>query len=353
MKKTAIVLLNLGGPDSKEAIKPFLYNFFMDPAIINLPYFLRKIIAKRISEKRTKKEAGEGYALLDYKSPLLENTKKQASALEKKLKEQKAEYKVFICMRYWHPMTEETLLKVKNYEPDQVILLPLYPQFSTTTTASSFKKWEEVAKKESFHVPTQKLCCFFLSKGFIEQSAHNIKKAYKTLCEENPGKKPPRVLFSAHGLPEKVIKKGDPYQWQCEESAKEIAIRTGIKNLDWKICYQSKVGPLRWIEPSTDQAIEKAAKEKVPLLVYPHAFVSEHIETLVEIEIEYKEKALSLGVPYFERIDTAGEGERFISGLAELINEAQDKKHLNGCHNERFCPKRFVGCPNLNEEGSV
>ncbi|HOO50429.1 MAG TPA: ferrochelatase [Alphaproteobacteria bacterium] len=336
-KKTAVVLLNLGGPDKPESIRPFLINFFMDKNIIKAPYPIRYFISRMIANKRSKNEAGSAYAKLGGKSPLLENTLKQAGAIQGKLG---PDFRVFVCMRYWHPMAEEVTKLVKDYAPDQIVLIPLYPQYSTTTTRSSFEDWNKAAAKNNLKVPTKRLCCYPDNEGFIEASAKNIQTKYEDL-KNRTGQKP-RLLFSAHGLPEKIIKAGDPYQYQCEESARLIAEKLQIRDLDWSICYQSRVGPLKWIGPSTEEALEDAAKAKVPVLIYPHAFVSEHVETLVEIEEEYRDLAKNLGIPAFERVETVGTSENFIKALAEKIKkmaEGQAPKESG-----TLCLMRFSKC---------
>lgn len=316
-KKTAIVLFNLGGPDKPESIYPFLVNFFMDKNIIRAPYPVRYFLSRYIAKSRTKNEAGTSYGRLGGKSPLLENTNAQAGALQAELG---PDYRVFVTMRYWHPRASETVQLVKDYAPDQILLLPLYPQYSTTTTRSSVQDWQRAAREIGLNIPTGLLCCYPFDKGFVKASAEKIAAGYNTL-HQSSGQRP-RLLFSAHGLPEKIVKDGDPYQWQCEESAREIA-ETLAKNhdlfdLDWSICYQSRVGPLKWIGPSTEEALQQAAKDKVPVLIYPHAFVSEHVETLVEIEEEYRELAEELGIPAFARVETVGTHTDFIKSLAEM-----------------------------------
>ncbi len=321
-KKIAVVLFNLGGPDKFESIKSFLFNFFMDKNIIRLPLIFRYFLAKFISIRRSKNEAGSSYSALGGKSPLLENSWAQAQALEKLLNEkEEQEFKVFVSMRYWHPMAEEISTQVKNWQTDEIILLPLYPQYSTTTTKSSFESWGKACAKINLNKPTVRIDSYFLNKGFISASVKNIKAVYEEALKET--KALPRLLFSAHGLPEKIIKAGDPYQLQCEESAKQITRELGIKNLDWEICYQSRVGRLKWIGPSTEEALQKAAKDKVGVIIYPHAFTQEHVETLVEIEIEYRALAKELGVPAFYRVPTVGTHPDFIDGLAQLVQKVE------------------------------
>ena len=342
-RKVAVVIFNLGGPDKRESIKPFLFNFFMDKNIIRAPLPIRYGLAKLISIRRSKREAGDSYGLLGDKSPLLENSLKQTEALEKLLNlEETSEYKTFICMRYWHPMADEVAQQVKEWDPDEIILLPLYPQFSTTTTRSSFQTWDEASKKISLDKLTTRICCYPWEEGFIEASADNIRKIYKQAHRET-GKKP-RVLFSAHGLPKSVVKDGDPYQWQCEQSACKIASEIKIENLDWEICYQSRVGPLEWIGPSTEEALEKAAQDDVPVVILPHAFTQEHVETLVEIEIEYREIAEELGLKDFYRVPTVSTVASFIEGLADLVLIHTGKGGTVSQTGTPLCPKDFCEC---------
>ena len=337
--KTAVILFNLGGPDKTSSIRPFLINFFMDKNIIRAPYPVRFLLSRYIAFKRSRNEAGTSYGMLGGKSPLLDNTNAQAEALQGVLGD---EFKVFVCMRYWHPMADEVTKKVKEYNPDKIILLPLYPQYSTTTTRSSLQDWIAACDKNSLNKPTNLVCCYPLDDGFINASVELIKSAYtdfKTKYGSNP-----RLLFSAHGLPEKIIADGDSYQWACEESAKKIAMATGIENLDWMVCYQSRVGPLKWIGPSTEEALKKAANDKVPVLIYPHAFVSEHVETLVEIEEEYRHLAKEIGVPAFERVPTVSVHPVFIEGLAKLVMNQKDVTGYPNASMRRVCPMRFSQC---------
>lgn len=348
-KKVAVVLFNLGGPDSKNAIRPFLMNFFMDKNIIRVPIPLRCLIASAIARKRTKCEAGQSYHELGDKSPLLDNSKAQAQALELKLKDKaKAglNYKTFVCMRYWHPMAPQIVREVRDWGADEVIIMPLYPQFSTTTTWSSYEQWTKAAFEAGFECPTSMICCYPKESGFIKASASLVKKEYQKALKEAEKKKlkKPRVLFSAHGLPESVIKQGDPYQWQCEKTAAEIAFAMEIKELDWQICYQSRVGPKKWIGPSTEEALEKAAHDNVPVVIYPHAFTQEHVETLVEIEIEYREEAKKMGVPLFYRVPTVSTQKAFITGLADMVATRTGQNKIAANIDRRLCPKEFGDC---------
>lgn len=336
-KKTAVVLINLGGPDSKNAIRPFLQNFFMDKNIIDLPVPFRCILAWLIARKRTKNEAGESYGELGDKSPLLENSWAQAKDLQKQLGKG---FKTFVCMRYWHPMSPQVVREIRDWGADQIVLLPLYPQFSTATTWSSLGVWNKAMFEAGYERPTSTICCYPYNHGFIQASVENVKA--KIAEAEKAGHKNPRILFSAHGLPEKTIKGGDPYQWQCEQSAEKIAEE--LKLEDWAICYQSRVGPLKWIGPSLDEELERAAKDKVPVVIYPHSFTQEHVETLVELDIEYKEEADHMGVEGYYRAETVATHPAYIEGLAKLVHEHLDK---TGIYAEGFkspCPVEFGRC---------
>lgn len=330
--KTAVILFNLGGPDSKKSIRPFLFRFFMDPNIVYLPKFFRFLLASYISIKRTLKEAGKSYSLLGDKSPLLENSYAQARALENILG---PDFKVFVCMRYWHPMADEIVRHVNDWGADKIVLLPLYPQFSTTTTWSSLGEWQRASQKAGLNKPISMACCYPFNEGFITASVDNIKSVY------TPGS---RILFSAHGLPEVIIKNGDPYQWQCEESARRIAQALNIPNLDWAVCYQSRVGAQKWIGPSTEDELRRAAKDKVPVVIYPHAFTQEHVETLVEIEIEYGEMAHEMGVPAFARVPCVSTHPDFIEGLAQIVKEKIHCNDIAPYGSKRLCPQNFKRC---------
>ncbi len=341
-KKTAIILFNLGGPDELKAVKPFLFNLFNDQAIINLSKTPRFLLAKLISSRRAGK-ARNIYNKIGGKSPILELTNRQAKALEEQISSQdkNSNYKVFVSMRYWHPMSDTVVKNVKNYAPDHIILLPLYPQFSTTSTGSSFKDWDRAAQENELSVPTTKICCYPADLGFVAAHAKLIKDAYWKASET--GK--PRVLFSAHGLPKKVIDGGDPYQWQIEKTVTQIRQILAIEELDYSICYQSKVGLLKWLEPSTESEIKRAGKEKIPLLVVPVAFVSEHSETLVELDIEYRHIAEKSGVTGYVRVPALGVEPLFIEALADLCLKAKKEQKICSFNGNRYCDKDFEKCP--------
>ena len=336
--KVAIILFNLGGPDSPEAVQPFLKNLFSDPAIISLPSFLRLPLASFISSRRAPK-AKKIYDQIGGSSPILGQTEAQARALEEALGAGH-EWRGYVCMRYWHPMTEAVVRSVKKFGPDRIVLLPLYPQFSTTTTGSSIKAWKAAVAAAKLAVPTQAVCCYPDEPGFVAASVDLLKQG---LAEA--GNRPVRVLFSAHGLPEKIIQRGDPYQVQVERTAKAIADRIG--GLDWSVCYQSRVGPLKWIGPSTDTEVKRAGQDGKAIVLYPLAFVSEHSETLVELYIDYRRVAGECGVPAYIRVPTVGTHPLFIAGLADRVRAVLAEPNVAVCHGATAmpCGQQHRGCP--------
>ncbi len=339
LAKRAIVLFNLGGPDEPEAVQPFLFNLFNDPAIIDVPQPLRWLIAKIISKRRAP-IAQKIYAEIGGKSPLLDLTREQADALEDQLnRDGNEEHKVFIAMRYWHPMSTSTALAVKNYDPDEIILLPLYPQFSITTTGSSLQDWQNTARKINLKKPTTSICCYPTEQKLIKAQADLLAKEISKLV------KPSRVLFSAHGLPKKVIAKGDPYQEQVEQTAKEIAAAAGLEQGQWAVCYQSRVGPLEWIAPSLDEELRRASEDKIGVVILPIAFVSEHSETLVELDIEYRQLAEELNLPSYHRVPAVGTHPDFIAGLTNLVDKAiSSESDLISETGHRICPTDRLCC---------
>ena len=335
--KTAVVLFNLGGPDTPAAVQPFLFNLFNDKAIIGLPNPFRRLLASFISRRRATK-AQAIYDEIGGKSPILENTQAQADALQAALSAH-GEVKIFIAMRYWHPMTEEVVEDVKNYAPDHIILLPLYPQYSTTTTGSSVKEWHAQANKQGLRTPTTTICCYPTQADFIAAHAQLVS----TYVNEAKKFGEPRVLFSAHGLPEKVIKRGDPYQWQVEQTTKQIVEKLML--VDAVNCYQSRVGPMKWIGPSTEHELLRAAKDKVPVVLVPIAFVSEHSETLVELDIEYAELAHGAGMDHYYRVPTLSVQAHFIAALADICLKQTPQTCPKSDTGARICPKNFTQCP--------
>jgi protoporphyrin/coproporphyrin ferrochelatase len=312
MNRRALVLMNLGGPDSPAAIRPFLYNLFSDPAIIGLPAPFRLPLAKLIANRRSK-TAEEIYAHLGGASPLLANTEAQARALEAELG---GDYRCFIAMRYWHPLTQQVVSQVKAWRPDEIVLLPLYPQFSTTTTASSQQLWQSEAARQALRSPTRTIRSYPVASGFIAALAGLIGKAL------NNTETRVRLLMSAHGLPLKTVRAGDPYPQEVESTAAAVVAALARPGLDWRVCYQSRVGPLAWLGPSVDEELQRAARDRVGVVVAPISFVSEHSETLVELDRDYRRLAEGHGVAFYRRVPTVGTDPRFIAALAQLVRNA-------------------------------
>ncbi len=255
------------------------------------------------------------YDHLGGKSPLLANTEAQARALESKLGDG---FRCFIAMRYWRPMTEETVAAVKTWEPDEIVCLPLYPQYSTTTTASSVAVWKSEAERQGLSQKTRVVRSYPVVRGFIDAIAGLIEAVFDEAAKSHRT----RLLLSAHGLPLKIVNAGDPYPKQIEETARAVVEALGRPNLDWTVCYQSRVGPLAWLGPATDDEIRRAGRDGVAIVVAPISFVSEHSETLVELDRDYRRLAEACGVPAYYRVPTVGTDPRFIAALAELVEAA-------------------------------
>lgn len=341
--KVAVVLFNLGGPDRPEAIKPFLINLFRDPAILRVPGFLRPLLARIIAGARLK-PATENYALLGGRSPLLGLTEEQARAIEAAVPE--LDVRCFVAMRYWHPFSEEAVRAVRAFDPDHVVLLPLYPQFSTTTTGSSLSAWREAAARYGLARPTTSICCYHSDCRFLTATANLVRGALQEARAALDSGTPLRVLFSAHGLPEVIVKSGDPYQYQVERTVAGVVARVGEPDLDFRVCYQSRATPQKWIGPSTDDTVREAGQEGVAVMVVPIAFVSEHSETLVELDIEYRDLAEREGVPAYFRCPTQNADAGFIDSLAGLVRGALARgPGLCSFSGGRTCPKMHTDCP--------
>ncbi|MDM7274281.1 ferrochelatase [Sulfurihydrogenibium azorense] len=329
MKKIGVVLLNMGGPDSLDAIQPFLYNLFSDYDIIQIPKPIQKPVAFLISKIRSKKTR-KYYEIMGGKSPQKEQTLKQAQALQEALGD---DYKVVVAMRYWHPFTDEALQELFNYDLEKIILLPLYPQYSRTTTGSSFNEFDRQIKKYikagkytvlstlkgvkspyyySSNIPIKKINCYYNNIDYINAMVENIKENLPQDYQNY------YFLFSAHSLPEKIILDGDPYKHQTEETVR--LIMENFKGVRYSLVYQSKVGPVKWLEPFTDQEIERLSKEGVKnLVVIPVSFVSEHSETLYELDYQYGNLAKELGIENYIRIPTLKTHPKFMQALKNLV----------------------------------
>lgn len=325
MKKYGIVLLQLGGPDSLDAVEPFLYNLFRDPDIINFPlsFLFRKRLAKIIARKRSPK-IREHYHYMGGKSPILELTEAQAAALEEKLNKS-IDAKIVIAMRYWKPYTEDAIKELKNEGITDIILLPLYPHYSVSTTGSSVNEWDRAVNREKADQWNVKLIREYPTHpDFIISFIERINEA----LDKFPAAKRNHVhlVFSAHGTPVKLVRKGDPYKFQIEDTVKAI-MRNGKYIQNHTLCFQSRVGPEKWLEPFTDATVERLAKEGVKnLLIIPVAFVSEHIETLFELNVEVREIAEENGVEQYEVMPALNDHPRYIDALADLTLSVVHKK---------------------------
>jgi ferrochelatase len=322
--RIAVVLMNLGGPDRLEAVQPFLFNLFSDPAILRLPALVRLPLARIIAWRRSR-VAQEIYRRLGGGSPLLANTEAQASALEAILGPQ---HRCFVAMRYWDPTSDQTAREVADWAADEVVCLPLYPQFSTTTTASSLAAWRTSATRQGIECPMRVVCCYPADLGFVEAIAGVIGPALDRAAGHQ---KPPRLLLTAHGLPKRIVQAGDSYPNQVETTAAAVIAALNRPGLDWTVCYQSRVGPLEWIGPATDDEIRRAGKDRVPIVVAPISFVSEHSETLVELDLDYRDLAVASGVPAYHRVPTVGTEPGFIRSLAALVRRARSEGRAGGC----------------------
>lgn len=335
-RRVAIVLFNLGGPDAPQAVRPFLFNLFNDSAIIGLPQPFRLLLATFISNSR-EKLATANYAQMGGGSPILPETQKQATALEEAIANRVSNvtFRCFPAMRYWRPFVNDAARAAEDWHATDAILLPLYPQYSTTTTASSLKEWKRVTT-----LPSSTICCYPAGAKFAEAHAETILQTWR-----KAGAPPnPRVLFSAHGLPKRVVDRGDPYQWQVEQT---VAAVRKLLPAEWqsRICYQSRVGPMKWLAPSTEQEIRAAARDQVGVIVSPIAFVSEHVETLVELDIEYGHLAKRLKLPFYLRAPALGAAPHFIDALADLVERALAAPgQLNSEAGGRLCPGQFGLC---------
>jgi ferrochelatase len=340
-RRVAIILFNLGGPDGQDAVRPFLFNLFNDSAIIGAPQPFRFLIAQLISRTR-EAQAKANYALMGGGSPIVPETQKQADALEAAMSARigNVTFKCFLAMRYWKPFAKDAATAAEAWGATDAILLPLYPQYSTTTTASSLRAWGKVSR-----LPASTVCCYPRNAKVARAHADAVLTAWR----EAGSPEGPRVLFSAHGLPQRVVDAGDPYQWQVERSVEAVQ---ALLPPEWEFrtCYQSRVGPLKWIGPATEEEIRQAGRDKAGVIVCPIAFVSEHVETLVELDIEYAELARHEGLPYYARAAAPGAALTFIDGLADLAVRALEAPNtLRSESGARICPAACGQCPHRGE----
>jgi ferrochelatase len=311
-----IVLFQLGGPDTLEAIEPFLYNLFCDPDIIDFPFARigRKPLAKLISTTRARK-VQHHYSTIGGGSPIRRHTERQARALEAELRNQGLDAHCFVAMRYWHPFTSEAIAQVREADCDELVLLPLYPQYSSTTTGSSLNEWRRLFCDD---VPVHRIETFYRNEAYLDSVAEKIDEA---LCRF-PQPNRPEIVFSAHSIPMSVVEKGDPYQQQIEETVQLLMQRGGWSN-SHRLCYQSKVGASRWLQPSLHQTLRQLSSQKTrEVCVVPVAFVSDHVETLGEINHEARHLAEELGFTQFEMSGGLNDSPKFIQALRQIVQDA-------------------------------
>ncbi len=346
MQKIAVVLMNLGAPEDCSGVKSFLYNLFYDRHIIDLPNPWRYLLAKFISWKRAP-VTKDIYSFMGGGSPLVKLTREQANKLKMKL-DSSSNYEVFIHMRYTPPGNKEVIEQLHDFKPDKLVLLPLYPQFSTATTASSIRSFYSSVNEEFPELPVSAICCYPSEDNFIFSQVSRITEllSYNNINDLSGY----RLLYTAHGLPERKIKNGDPYKRQVEITAGEINKNLDRPELDTVICYQSRVGPLKWIGPSTEEEIKNTAKQGKGVILVPIAFVSEHSETLVELDIEYKELANNMGITNFYRVPALGIENNYIDCLKKLCKKAeknfnkQENFNISPYKENSKCDKKFTGC---------
>jgi protoporphyrin/coproporphyrin ferrochelatase len=330
-RRVGVVLFQLGGPDSLEAIEPFLYNLFCDPDIIDFPFARigRKPLAKLISTTRARK-VQHHYAAIGGGSPIRQFTERQARALEIELTSLGLEARCFVAMRYWHPFTAEAIEQLHAAECDEVVLLPLYPQYSATTTGSSLNEWRRLFRDP---VPVHGVQPFFRHTTYLDAVVEKIEEALARF----PVPERAEIVFSAHSLPQSVIDKGDPYQRQIEETTLLLMERGGWSN-HHRLCYQSKVGASKWLQPSLHHTLKQMAAEQIrEVCVVPVAFVSDHVETLAEIDHEAREEALQLGITQFEMSAGLNDSPKFIEALGQIVKSAM------GQRSHSFTPMRNTG----------
>ncbi|HZZ16445.1 MAG TPA: ferrochelatase [Candidatus Sulfotelmatobacter sp.] len=316
-RRVGVVLFQLGGPDTLAAIEPFLYNLFCDPDIIDFPFARlgRKPLAKLISTTRARR-VQHHYATIGGGSPIRRFTERQARALETNLRDSGLDAHCFVAMRYWHPFTSEAIVQLEAAQCDEVVLLPLYPQYSSTTVGSSLNEWRRMFRG---HMPVHSVSPFFQHPTYLDALVEKITEALARF----PLPERAEIVFSAHSVPLSIIAKGDPYQRQIEETARLLMQRGGWKNRH-RLCYQSKVGASKWLQPSLHRTLHDLAAEKArEVCIVPIAFVSDHVETLGEIDHEAREEAYRLGITQFEMSEGLNDSPKFISALSQLVQYAR------------------------------
>ncbi|HEV3512956.1 MAG TPA: ferrochelatase [Candidatus Sulfotelmatobacter sp.] len=315
-RRVGIVLFQLGGPDTLEAIEPFLYNLFCDPDIIDFPFARigRKPLAKLISRTRARK-VQHHYSTIGGGSPIRRHTERQARALEAELRNQGVDSHCFVAMRYWHPFTGEAIEQLRGAECDEVVLLPLYPQYSSTTTGSSLNEWQRLFCDD---LPVHRVETFYRDPMYLDAVIEKVTEALARF----PVSGRPQIIFSAHSVPLSVIDKGDPYQRQIEDTVRLLMDRGGWLNTH-RLCYQSKVGASKWLQPSLHHTLKQLSAEQVrEVCIVPVAFVSDHVETLAEIDHEARHEAQRLGFTQFEMSAGLNDSPKFIQALGQIVQNA-------------------------------
>jgi ferrochelatase len=317
-RRIGVVLFQLGGPDSLEAIEPFLFNLFCDPDIIDFPFARigRRPLAKLISTTRARK-VQHHYATIGGGSPIRRFTEQQARALQLKLQRDGLDAHCFVAMRYWHPFTAEAIEQLRAARCDEVVLLPLYPQYSCTTTGSSINEWRRLFSGD---IPVCSVNSFYRHEFYLQALVEKVDEALARFdCPERP-----EIVFSAHSVPVAVIEKGDPYQRQIEETVDLLMQRGGWSN-QHRLCYQSKVGASKWLQPSLHTTLRELAVEKDrEVCIVPISFVTDHVETLGEIDHDARAEATKLGIKRFEMMSGLNDSPSFIAALAQLVRSAID-----------------------------
>jgi ferrochelatase len=312
-RRIGVVLLQLGGPDTLEAIEPFLFNLFSDPDIIDFPFARlgRKPLAKLISATRAKR-VQHHYAVIGGGSPIRRFTEQQARALETLLQESGLDTRCFVAMRYWHPFTTEAISQLRAAQCEEVVLLPLYPQYSSTTTGSSVNEWQRLFQDD---LPVHLVRNFYQHELYLEALVEKIEQALARFAHPTD----PEIVFSAHSVPQAVIDNGDPYQSQIEETVELLMRRGGWRNR-YNLCYQSKVGASKWLQPTLHSTLRRlAGAGSREVCVVPVSFVSDHVETLGEIDHEARCEAAELGFRQFEMTSGLNDSPTFIAALADLV----------------------------------
>jgi ferrochelatase len=315
-RRIGVVLFQLGGPDTLEAIEPFLFNLFCDPDIIDFPFARigRKPLAKLISSTRARK-VQHHYATIGGGSPIRRFTEQQARALQRKLADSGLDAHCFVAMRYWHPFTAQAIEQLRDARCDEVVLLPLYPHYSSTTTGSSLNEWRRLFQDD---IAVHCIETFYRHELYLQALVEKIDEALARFSDPER----PEIVFSAHSVPVAVIQKGDPYQRQIEETV-ELLMQHGGWTNGYRLCYQSKVGASKWLQPSLHTALRELATEKArEVCIVPVSFVSDHVETLGEIDHEARSEAAKLGIERFEMTSGLNDSPTFIAALADLVGNA-------------------------------